>query len=234
MLTHPQAPPGPDDHRDKARRLRWLIGLLVALLALAIAWQFTPARAWLEPMRLVQDFRALAQQLGWLAVLGVFVLACCLAVPLSLLTLLAVLAFDALHGVALVLVGACLCALITFGVGRWLGQAAVAQWAGPKLQALNAMARRRGLLAVIVVRLVPAAPFAVVNMMLGASRIRWRDLVVGNTLGMLPMVGFTAWAAPQILAQLQHPTRMGWVVALGIVAVVAAISWLIKRWVRNL
>jgi len=216
------------------RRLRWLIALAVALIALALAWQFSPARAWLAPMQLIQAWQDLAQRLGWAAVLGTFVLACSLAVPLSLLAVLAVLAFDPLHGAALVLLGASLCAVLTFALGRHLGQAAVAQWAGPRVQALNALAERRGLLAVIAVRLVPAAPFAVVNLVLGSTRIRWGALLLGNLLGMLPMVLITAWAAPAILRQLEHPTAWGWGGLLGVLALLAAASLGLRRWVKSL
>ncbi len=216
------------------RRLRWLIALAVALVALALAWQFSPARAWLAPVQLIQAWQDLAQRLGWAAVLGSFVLACSLAVPLSLLTVLAVLAFDPLHGAALVLLGASLCAVLTFALGRHLGQAAVTQWAGPRVQALNALAERRGLLAVIAVRLVPAAPFAVVNLVLGSTRIRWGALLLGNLLGMLPMVGVTAWAAPAILRQLEQPTAWGWGGLLAVLAFVALVSLALRRWVKTL
>lgn len=216
------------------RRLRWLIALALTLIALALAWQLSPARAWLSPMALIHAWQDLAQRLGWVAVLGSFVLACSLAVPLSLLTLLAVLAFDPWHGAALALLGASLCAVLTFGLGRYLGQAAVTQWAGPRVQALNALAARRGLLAVIAVRLVPAAPFAVVNLVLGSTHIGWGALLLGNLLGMLPMVGVTAWAAPAILRQLEQPTAWGWGGLLAVLGLIAAASLGLRRWVRSL
>jgi uncharacterized membrane protein YdjX (TVP38/TMEM64 family) len=216
------------------RRLRVLMGLAFGLIALALVWQFSPARAYLAPLPLIEAWQGVAQRLGWAAVLGSFVLACTLAVPLSLLTLLAVLAFDPWHGAALALLGASLCAVLTFALGRHLGQAAVTQWAGPRVQALNALAERRGLLAVIAVRLVPAAPFAVVNLVLGSTRIRWRALLLGNLLGMLPMVLVTAWAAPAILHQLQHPSAWGWAGLGGLLALLLGASLLVRRWVRAL
>lgn len=219
---------------DAMRRLRLLLTLGIGLLALALTWQFSPAKAWLEPMRLINELRVVASDLGGPTVLALFVLAACLAVPLSLLTLLAVLAFGTWQGVGLTLTGASLCAVLTFALGRWLGQAAVARYAGPRLQALNALTARRGLLAVIAVRLVPAAPFAVVNLALGTTRITWGALLVGNVVGMLPMVGLTAWAAPQILAQLQNPDRWGWGAAAAVVAFVLLCTWALRRWAERL
>ncbi len=219
---------------DPTHRLRVLLALVIGLLALALTWQFTPARAWLEPIRLIAELRAVAASLGLPMVLALFVLASSLAVPLSLLTLLMVLALGPWPGALLTLLGASLCAMLTFGLGRWLGQAAVARWANPKLQALNQLAARRGLLAVIAVRLVPAAPFAVVNLGLGTTRIGWADLLLGNAIGMLPMVGVTAWAAPQILAQLQHPNRWGLAALLALLGALALGTWGVRRWVQRL
>lgn len=216
------------------RRLYALGVLLLGLLALALAWQFSPARAWLEPLRLVAQVQDLAAAMGQGVLLALFVLAGCLAVPLSLLVLLAILALGPLPGALLSLLGGSLIAAPSFALGRWLGQRAVEQLAGPRVQALNALVARRGLLAVVAVRLVPAAPFAVVNLLLGATRLGWAPFLAGNVLGMLPMVGITAWLAPQILAQLRQPSELGWAFLIAVLALVAGASWGLKRWARSL
>ena len=46
--------------------------------------------------------------------------------------------------------------------------------------------RRRGVLAMTAVRLVPLAPFAVVNVVAGAIRMRLRHFMLGSALGILP------------------------------------------------
>lgn len=212
------------------RRLLALGALALGLVVLALAWKFSPAAAWLAPQALLDAARAI----GWAPQLALFVLAGCLAVPLSLLVLLTVLVQGPLQGALSCLLGGSLIGLLSFGAGALLGRAAVAQLAGPKLQALNALVARRGLLAVFVVRLVPAAPFAVVNLMLGATAVRWWAFVLGNLVGMLPMVLVTAWAAPEILAQLQQPSRLGLLALLGVLALVAGATWALKRWASRL
>ncbi len=212
------------------RKLLSLALLLLLLLLLALAWQFSPARAWLAPQQLL----ATARDIAWPLQLALFVLAGCLAVPLSLLVLLAVLVLGPLGGAATSLLGGTLCGLLSFGAGSLLGRQAVAQLAGPRVQAINALVARRGLLAVFIVRLVPAAPFAVVNLVLGATRIGWLPFVLGNAGGMLPMIGITAWLAPEILAQLQAPSRTGWAALVAVIGLVAVASWALRRWARTL
>ena len=45
---------------------------------------------------------------------------------------------------------------------------------------------KRGILAVVVIRMLPVAPFTVVNIVAGASQISLRDFLVGTLLGMAP------------------------------------------------
>jgi uncharacterized membrane protein YdjX (TVP38/TMEM64 family) len=220
--THPPSTPNP-------WRLRTLVALLLVLLLLALAWQFSPAAQWLNPEAL---FKA-AQHLAWGVQLGFIVLAACLAVPFSLLVLLAVLVQGPWLGAGTSLLAGALAGALSFGAGALLGRQAVAQIAGPQLQAVNALVARRGFLAVFVVRLVPVAPFALVNLMLGATAIRWAPFLLGNLLGMLPMVGITAWAAPQILAQLQNPGGSGLLMLGAVLAVVAGLTVALKRWARK-
>lgn len=212
------------------RRLLPLLLALAALLALALAWRFSPASSWLQPEQLL----AAARGLGWGWQLALFVIAGCVAVPLSLLVLLAVLVQGPLLGAGTALLGGTLTGVLSFGAGALLGREAVGQLAGAKLQAINALVSRRGLLAVFIVRLVPAAPFAVVNLVLGATRIAWLPFVLGNAAGMLPMVLITAWLAPEILAQLQQPSETGWAALLAVIALIAGASWALKRWARSL
>jgi phospholipase D1/2 len=40
--------------------------------------------------------------------------------------------------------------------------------------------------AIVAVRIVPVAPFAVINLFTGASHIRLRDYLIGTLLGMIP------------------------------------------------
>lgn len=216
-------------------RLFWRLGLpVLALLMLALAWQVGPLRDALDPRGLIAWLQVQGAALGWAGVLAVFVLACCLGFPLSLAGLLAVLAFGPLAGALLTLAGATGAGALTYGAGRLLGRAAVAQIAGPRLQALNALAERRGVLAVVIVRLVPAAPYALVNLMLGATRVSWPAFLLGNPLGMAPMIGINAALAPQILAQLEQPSEAGWWGLGAVILLVAAATWGLRRWLRQL
>jgi uncharacterized membrane protein YdjX (TVP38/TMEM64 family) len=60
------------------------------------------------------------------------------------------------------------------------------QLLGRRLNALSRRLGRRGLMTMVVLRLLPMAPFTVVNLVAGASHINVRDFTLGTLLGMAP------------------------------------------------
>ena len=64
------------------------------------------------------------------------------------------------------------------------------------------------MLAVTAVRMVPAAPFTVVNLAAGASRIPFIDYMLGTVLGMLPGLVLMSALGYQIFNVLTAPTPL--------------------------
>lgn len=133
--------------------------------------------------------RELVSSWGYLGVAG-FVLGYAVAtltpVPASALTVLAGLLFGVVGGTAVVLVAAALGAYGGFWLGRLLGRDAVERLTGARVGRVDELLRRRGLLAVLGIRLVPVVPFAVVNYAAGLTAVRQGDYLLGTLLGIAP------------------------------------------------
>src|SRR5262249_42996528 len=125
--------------------------------------------------------------------------------PRPLLTLLAVAAFGAWHGFAYAFGGILIAGMATYALGLRLDRQGVRRIARGKLNRLSQVMRRRGLLAMIAVRLVPLAPFAVVNMTAGAIRIRPLHFVLGTAIGILPGTLIATVFGDQLFAALRDP-----------------------------
>ena len=89
-------------------------------------------------------------------------------------------------GVLVVLVGAVLGAVAAFWLGRLLGRDAVERLSGARIARVDALLRRRGVLALIAVRLVPVLPFTAINYAAGLSVVRTRDYLIGTSVGIIP------------------------------------------------
>jgi uncharacterized membrane protein YdjX (TVP38/TMEM64 family) len=215
------------------RKLYLLVVALLLLLGLALAWSSTPMRAWLDVDRAVESLRRFGQAFGPLAAVGGFALALTLAVPLVFLTLIALVAYGPMVGFGCAMGGALLAAAASYGVGRFLGREVVQRLGGERINRLSQRLASRGLLAVVAVRLLPVAPFAVVNMVAGVSHIRLRDLMLGTLIGISPGTLAMTLFVDQITAALQHPTLLTLVLA-GLTMVLIVLGlWAMQRWLRT-
>lgn len=215
------------------RRLLLLAVAMLAVIALAIGWTATPLRDWLDVDRVVSALREFGVAFGPLAATLGFALAMTLAVPLTFLTLVALVAFGPWAGFACALAGALLGAAASYGIGAFLGHAVLVRLAGPRINLLSQRMARRGLVAVILVRFVPVAPFAVINMVAGASHIRLRDLLLGTAIGITPGTLAMVLFVDQITAALRSPTPLTFALLGGTVLLIAAGAWGLQRWLRS-
>ena len=215
------------------RKLYLLVVALLLLIALALAWSSTPMRAWLDVDLMVGSLRRFGQAFGPVAAVCGFALALTLAVPLLFLTLVALVAYGPMAGFGCVMAGAMLGAAASYGIGRMLGREVVQRLGGERVNRLSQRLASRGLLAVVAMRMLPVAPFAVVNMVAGASHIRLRDLLLGTLIGISPGTLAMTLFVDQISAALQHPTLLTFVLAGLTILLIVVGLWALQRWLRN-
>jgi uncharacterized membrane protein YdjX (TVP38/TMEM64 family) len=107
-------------------------------------------------------------------------------VPRTAISLACGLLFGALAGAGVALVAAVSAATATFWLGRWAGHSAVQRRLRGRLARADAWLARRGTLAVVVVRLLPIAPFGLVGYAYGSSATRFRHYLLGTAIGGTP------------------------------------------------
>jgi uncharacterized membrane protein YdjX (TVP38/TMEM64 family) len=215
------------------RRLKALALLLAALICLAIAWKWTPLREWLDIERVVSAMQDTGRRFGLLAAIAAFAAACVAVVPLTFLTLVTIIAFGPLDGFVCTLAGASIGGATSYWMGRLLGREVVERLAGEWVNLLSRRLAGRGLLAVAAVRLVPVAPFAVVNLIAGASHISFRDFIMGNALGMTPGALAMVIFLDQIMMALKTPGTGSVALVALTLALIAAGGWGLRRWLRR-
>lgn len=161
----------------------WLIGL--AVVAVVVVLRFLPIGDWLIQLQ------SSIKNLGLFAPVAyalLYVATTVLLIPGSLLTIGAAGIFSFWTALAVVLVGANLGALGAFLLTRTFLRERVAVWAAsnPKFAALDRAIGREGFKMVLLVRLSPVFPFALLNYLLGLTTVRTSSYVLANLIGMLP------------------------------------------------
>ncbi len=85
-----------------------------------------------------------------------------------------------------------------------------------------------------MVRLVPVAPFGIVNLVAGASQIRLIDFVLGTVLGMLPGIAVLSALGYQVIETFLEPSLESFLwLALAVAAWIAlsfALQALVSRY----
>jgi uncharacterized membrane protein YdjX (TVP38/TMEM64 family) len=153
--------------------------------------------------------------------------------PRALITLAAVVSFGAWVGFACAMTGVVLASAAGYYAGRAFGRETVRRLAGKHLNHLTDILRRRGVLAITAVRLVPLAPFIVESMVAGAIHMRLWQLSVGTFLGMLPGALMATVLGDAIEGALYDPSRINWWFVAFVVAVLATATYLVQRWLRH-
>lgn len=118
--------------------------------------------------------------------------------------------------------GALCAALVGFGYARWMGRDWVAERLPARVRRYEARIEERGLVAVILVRLVFfIAPPA--HWVLGVSSVRFRDYVLGTALGNLPWLVAVSYGGGHAMRWLAEQPKETWMAVGGAIALAA--SW---------
>jgi phospholipase D1/2 len=152
-------------------------------------------------------------------------------VPVMLLVSLTGVAFGPVLGPLYAMAGCLASASTAFAIGRWMGPRRVQGWGGARVAPVMRSLRRHGTLTVFLIRKIPA-PFVLVNVLLGASVVRYREFVVGTALGMAAMVIALAGFGYHLAETWRHPTTEGVLRALVFLAIPLTLAWWIDRRLR--
>ena len=175
------------DTSSRVSRYGFIAVLVVVACLLAALWTATPLREYMSVEALTEVATDLeTTRFAFLIVLAVYVFGVLCAVPVMLLIAVTGLVFGAWPGVGYAFAGTMLSAATSFAIGRWLGENRLRKFAGARVESISKRLGREGIKAVLAVRLVPVAPFVLINIIVGASHVRFRDFMIGTALGMSP------------------------------------------------
>jgi uncharacterized membrane protein YdjX (TVP38/TMEM64 family) len=144
-------------------------GVAAVVLALVIGWGI-----WQRQVFSAEHLEALVSSFGLLAPLAfvaLYVVTCLLALPGSLMTMLAGALFGPVLGTLYGLTGATLGATAAFLIARYIASDWVAATAGGRLKRLVEGVESEGWRFVAFVRLVPLFPFSITNFAFGLTRL---------------------------------------------------------------
>lgn len=173
---------------DVARLLR-LGGVAAALLTLVLAWSYTPLARWADPDVLMPALAGVRDE-WWVypLLLAAYVVGGLLLFPLTVLLAVTGMMLGPLAGFVTALACSMASAWTGYVAGSWAGAESIRNISGRTFRAIRRGLQNQGVITVAAVRMVPVAPFTVVNMVMGAAGVRMRPYLAGTALGLVPGV----------------------------------------------
>lgn len=222
--------------RRQATRAR-IVRLVVVgsvLIALALLWLDTPLHEWADVARLVAAAHQLGDsRLAPLVVLGTFVAGGLVVAPINVLIAATVVVFGPIFGAFYALLGSLLNASVLYEIGRVLPAQKLRARLDRPLRLLTGRMPHQGIAAIALIRILPVAPYSVVNVIAGAAHVARLPYLIGTALGMLPGIVLNALLIDRLIAAVEHPNAWTWawlgLIAITIATVVTAVHRRLRR-----
>jgi phospholipase D1/2 len=204
---------------------RWkIIAVLLVLLVLPLLWRWTPLYEWVNLGSILEWQTSVRNDpAAPLYVIGAYLLGSLVLFPITILTLATVFAFGTVWGNIYALLGWLFSATEGYLLGRLIGQDRLHKLAGSRVNRLIDRVKQHGFVAVLALRLLPVAPFTVVNMFIGASGIRFRDFFLASLLARIPGIFTLALFGLQLENALRNPGIISFAL-LGVILVVLPLT----------
>lgn len=217
--------------RSRRRPLIALSATVLALAALAALWRLTPLSRYANVDGILDWAQTLATvgAAGPAIMVALFIVGGFLMFPVTVMIAVTAIVLGSVVGFATALAGSLAAAAALFGAGRAGGRDMVRRFGGRTVNRISRRMADSGVLTVAILRIVPVAPFTVVNLVAGASHLRFTQFMLGTVIGMGPGVLAFSLFGSRIEQALRNPTPGTVAVAAAIGAVAIGLGWVANR-----
>jgi uncharacterized membrane protein YdjX (TVP38/TMEM64 family) len=218
------------------RLCRWLpaIAVIVAIIGLLALWQLSALHQLTDPRVLAQWLRELGQKpLALLWIMALYLIANALLAPNTALNAATVLALGSAYGLPYALSGSLVAAAAAYLLGRRVGMHRLNHLHLPKLRYLARSVRNSGVVGIATIRMVPVAPYSVVNAALGAAGVGFAPYLIGTLLGLLPGLIAISVLGQRLRALIEQPdagnVALLTLTSLGLIAALVLLQHFLRR-----
>ncbi|WP_252107222.1 MULTISPECIES: VTT domain-containing protein [unclassified Halomonas] len=210
------------------------LGLVALLVTLAFGWRWLQHSGYMSAQGLNDAIEYVSRwrDAPWMfaAVLVVYNATLLVMFPLTLLVVATGLLFGPAWGLFYATIGTLSFSVLSYWIGHWLGRDALMDYGGRHLRGLSGYLSKRGIRTMIVINVLPLAPFPLTNMLAGAFHLRFRDYMIGSTIGIVPGLAAVILLGSQLGALLTAASKREVAFALGGLALGAVLLYALKRY----
>ncbi|MBP2229918.1 phosphatidylserine/phosphatidylglycerophosphate/cardiolipin synthase-like enzyme/uncharacterized membrane protein YdjX (TVP38/TMEM64 family) [Azospirillum agricola] len=214
------------------RTRHWLmmLGALLLVGGLWWMWRYTALSEWATLDAVLGAFHRLRDTgMAPLWLVLVYVAGGFTMFPLTLLIAATAIVMGPWWGFPTAMAGALASAAALFWVGRLAGRDLIERYGGTLVAQANRRLSDSGILAIAGVRAVPVAPFTVVNLVAGASRVRFGDFMIGTMVGLAPGALAFNLLGHQLERTITDPGAGDIALLAGLAGLALGLGWLTSR-----
>lgn len=214
------------------------VALLAFIAALGLLWRYTPLSEYADPATLRETFSGMANNpFAAIIIVAAYVITGFFAFPVTVLIVVTAGTFGLWPGLLYAALGSMSSALATYGAGRGLGARFLRNIIGPRINRISRGIGERGILAIATIRLVPVAPFMLINLVAGAFRIPFWQYTLGTFLGLAPGIVILSVLGDRVFAMFEDPSLTDLAIVLGALALwigfALGLQRLANRWGKS-
>ena len=223
----------PENQRPAYRHFIKIIVMIALFLLFAAIWRWTPLAEYL-------NIKSMTDAAEWLKVhpfspllvpLTYLVLSL-VSFPVTLLIMMTIIVYGPWWGGWYALLGTMLSAVVMFWIGHLLGKNIVSNFSGSLVNRVNHQLSESGLLAVVTFRVIPVAPFSIINLIAGASAIPMRKFFLGTIIGIIPGITAIAFVADRLSESLHQPDLSSFTALFAVVVVFGVGLVGFRKWLK--
>lgn len=170
----------------KARHLYYGIAFLSLTVILTAIWRYSPLAAYTDFDTLsayLDTIRTAPFSLVWIIL--IYIAGGLAFFPVTAMSTAVVLLFGGIKGFSYATVGAIFAGLVGYIIGKWMGRERIIR-IFPRAEKAMDKVRDSGIIGVTVIRMIPIAPYSLVNMVLGVTHVPITSFILGTALGLAP------------------------------------------------
>ena len=195
----------------KSRKLIWALSAgALFLIALACLWKFTLAGEFLKPARIAGLLEAIEKhRTAPFIFIGIYLVSGLVMFPVTVLGAASAIIFPPYKAVLVSFTGVMLSAALHHVLGARLIKGRAKKALGSTMRQLDSALSDRGVVTIAAIRMIPIAPFTLVNLAAGGLGVPLRDFMLGTALGLAPSITMICIFGRQVRAFWKHPSGTG-------------------------
>ena len=214
--------------------LGWaFLGTIVLIGALWVYWSFRGAGGDFDPQVLLRQLRELASHsLAPAFAIPAFIAGSLVVAPVTGMIAVCALLFDPWTASIVALAGTLAATVVNHWIGQHFSRAISARVPSRIANRISEMAQSSDRWSLAGLRLIPIAPFTIVNLVAGISGVGLRDFLVGTLIGMGPGIVLICLSVDRARAALAgEPVFDPWIIAAIAAAGIALIG--LRAWQKR-